>query len=381
MAEIALIPVTDWAELGDRWRELEARSDCSFFQSWTWTGCLAEERFTDPVLLQAEHDGRVVALALFNRHRGRLGCETLWLGESGVPALDSVFIEHNGLLHDIAMPATVFTECVQAMLMAGIERRYGCGRRVVLSGVDDAVLAVLHDGSLRPWVRRSRPAPHVDLARIRRTGGGYLDALSANARYQVRRSNRAYERLGEVTVRHAGSEVEAYEFLAALVELHQATWVGRGKPGAFANPHFIRFHRELIRRGLPRGEIELLRITAGEQIVGFLYNYRFRFRVLSYQSGFDYADIGPHRKPGLTCHHWAIERALQEGMNYYDFLAGEDRYKRSLSNAEVMLHWAEIGAATSLRRYVAQARDWLGGLRGNGRRGRASHSTTNDAAL
>lgn len=57
MTDIALSSVTDWAEPGKRWRELEARANCSFFQSWTWTGCLAEERFPDPVLLQAEREG------------------------------------------------------------------------------------------------------------------------------------------------------------------------------------------------------------------------------------------------------------------------------------------------------------------------------------
>ena len=69
-------------------------------------------------------------------------------------------------------------------------------------------------------------------------------------------------------------------FLEALVRLHQITWTGRGKLGAFANSTFMRFHRELITRGIPRGEIDLLRIDAGEQTVGFLYNFVFRRRSL-----------------------------------------------------------------------------------------------------
>ena len=39
--------VTDFTALGERWRDLEQRSECSFFQSWTWVGCLAAERFSD----------------------------------------------------------------------------------------------------------------------------------------------------------------------------------------------------------------------------------------------------------------------------------------------------------------------------------------------
>src|SRR5258708_22709110 len=81
--------VTDFAALEARWRDLETRADPSFFQSWTWTGCLIEERFPNPVLVEATENGRTVALALFNR-RG----QTLYLGESGDPAMDCLHIDY-----------------------------------------------------------------------------------------------------------------------------------------------------------------------------------------------------------------------------------------------------------------------------------------------
>ena len=79
----------DPASLGPRWQALEREADGSFFQGWTWVGCLAAQRFPDPVLLAAESGGREVGLALFNRTRDRFGRTTLWLGESGDPALDA----------------------------------------------------------------------------------------------------------------------------------------------------------------------------------------------------------------------------------------------------------------------------------------------------
>jgi CelD/BcsL family acetyltransferase involved in cellulose biosynthesis len=91
---VDISPVRCFAELGSAWRSLEAEAaDLSFFQSWTWVGCLAEERYPDPVLLRAERGGRVLGMALFNRRRGRL-C----LAESGDAAIDAPFIEHNGPL-------------------------------------------------------------------------------------------------------------------------------------------------------------------------------------------------------------------------------------------------------------------------------------------
>ncbi|HEY8289938.1 MAG TPA: cellulose biosynthesis protein CelD, partial [Acetobacteraceae bacterium] len=100
MTGIAVSPVTDFAALEDRWRALEARANGSFFQGWTWTGCLAEERFADPMLVEAREDGRTVALALFNRQRSRLRSDAWFLGESGIKPLDTIYIEHNGVLAD-----------------------------------------------------------------------------------------------------------------------------------------------------------------------------------------------------------------------------------------------------------------------------------------
>ena len=97
MIQVFVREGVDFAELGRRWSDLESRSACSFFLSWTWTGCLIEERFPNPVLVEAIDDGRTVALALFNRTR-RWGVPVLWLHESGDPALDCPWIEQNGVL-------------------------------------------------------------------------------------------------------------------------------------------------------------------------------------------------------------------------------------------------------------------------------------------
>ena len=97
MLQIALSTPDNLETLGRRWRALEAGAAASFFQSWTWVGCEAATRFPDPILIEAVRDGRTLALALCNRTRGWAGA-TLWLGESGAAAWDSVFVEHNGPL-------------------------------------------------------------------------------------------------------------------------------------------------------------------------------------------------------------------------------------------------------------------------------------------
>lgn len=353
MTTITLSGVTDWVALGERWRELETRSNCSFFQSWTWTGCLAEQRFSDPVLLEAMREGRLVAMGLLNRRRNWTGREVLWLGESGNAGRDAVFIEWNGLLAETGTPVALLVDCLCAARMVPVGGgRPRLRRRLVLSGIDIAALEVAHLAGSDLFVCRSMRAPFVDLAGLRQAGRSYLAALSANSRYQIRRSDRGY---GGLTLRRATSCEEALGFLNELASLHQATWQSRGRPGAFADPYFARFHRALIERGFGRGEIALLRLAVGKRTVGFLYNFEWRGGVLAYQSGFDYPGAGPHQKPGLTCHHHAIEDAAVRGLDRYDFLAGADRYKRSLATSEVALHWAELGGRKWARRLI----EWL----------------------
>jgi CelD/BcsL family acetyltransferase involved in cellulose biosynthesis len=335
-------PVVDTAALGERWLAFERQAACSFFQSWAWTGCLFAERFPDPLLLELRDDGRVVAMALFNRRRDWLGCERLWLGESGRPTLDTVFIEHNGPL-SVVGGAMALRAILEAALQLPSERGWRWGkpwrRQVVLSGVGTAVRAAAAElGTM--LVQVVRPAPYIDLTAIRMAGSGYLGSIGAGTRYQIRRSERRYAERGELRLRRAETVTEAHDFLDALMVLHQQTWVARGKIGAFANPQFLRFHHSLIDRA--SSEIDLLRVEAGEHIVGYLYNFRYRGRVSTYQSGFAYTPGETHRKPGLTCHHLAVEMYLTEGFDAYDFLAGEARYKRNLSNASTDLHWIEI---------------------------------------
>ena len=338
-----LLPVADFGGLADTWRALEKSADVSFFQSWTWVGCMAETRFPDPVLLRAEQDGQVVALALCNRTTSWWGGEMFWLGESGTPALDGVYVEHNGPL--LAREAEAFLPAVlRALLQGGL---FPGGRRLRLSGVDAKNLAAARAAGATRLLRQN-PAPWVDFSALD-GGKAFLAGLSANARQQLRRSDRAYAAAGPIRVERAATLAEAGCFLDALAALHQATWTARGKPGAFANPFFRSFHRALLARALPRGEAEILRIAAGTGAIGYLFNFRHRGRVLAYQSGFDYAAAGPRQKPGLTCHHAAIEFCRGEGATAYDFLAGGDRYKTSLSNATSELCWLDVAPRWSAR--------------------------------
>jgi CelD/BcsL family acetyltransferase involved in cellulose biosynthesis len=342
---LSLARVTDFAALGAEWAALEAASDFGVFQGWGWIGCLAEERYDDPWLLRAEAGGRTLGLALFNRRRG-----ALHLAETGDPAKDRPFIEHNAPLVARDAPPGL-----GAAMLAEARRAAG---RLVLGGVAPA-LADAAGGARWRW--ELRPAPFLDLDALRAAGGDVLATLSANTRQQIRRAERRLAEAGPLALEAATAPEAAAAVLAEMIPLHERRWQGQG---AFSTPWLARFHDALVRRLAARGELEMLRVTAGGRLVGLLENFRRGGVVHAYQSGFPETGGDAALKPGLLCHLLAIRHALAEGAREYDLMAGEQRYKRSLARECRDLAWVEIVPAASPRGVLAVLRARLQAARG-----------------
>lgn len=344
--DVTLEPLTDVEGLGAPWRELEARADCSFFQSWTWIGSWLKALPDSTALsvLTAKDAGTVVGLCVlgrrFARRHGFVGVRGWFLNETGDPALDTLTVEHSGVLAQRGIERAVLGAVARRLIesappwdefrLTGIESR----------NADLYVEAFAAAGSCTV---KNAEAPYfvVQLDEIRRQGGDYLAALSSNTRSQLRRSLRDYSKTGPVTMRIAESRAEAGDYLAKLRELHQSYWTARGAPGAFATPFANGFHGNLLAEGIPRGEIQLALIACGDQPIGYLYNFRHRGVVSNYQSGIRYTDDS-HLKPGMTAHQLLIEHSLRAGDSKYDMLMGDQRYKKSLSTEEGRMRYLTI---------------------------------------
>jgi CelD/BcsL family acetyltransferase involved in cellulose biosynthesis len=348
----SLTPVDDLGGLSAQWRALEARADASFFQSWSWIGTWLASLPAGlaPLLARCDSAGDTVALGIIVSSRARR--HLLWrprrlcLNETGAVEYDGLFIEYNGFLTDRHADASVADFALRSLAEAAPR-----ADEIALGGIDERVLAIAEPAGWGRVVDKSLPVFSLDLL-----GGGIADLgrFSKNTRQQIRRARREYEALGPIEVEAARHTAEALAFLDELKRLHQQYWRARGHPGAFGHPSFERFHRRLIAACHERDEIELLRIRAGSRTVGLLYNFVYRGRVYAYQSGFDYALL-PHGRPGLLCHCLAIERRRISGARVYDFLAGDNRLKRSLSSTTTQLHWITWQRATP----AARCERWL----------------------
>jgi CelD/BcsL family acetyltransferase involved in cellulose biosynthesis len=158
----------------------------------------------------------------------------------------------------------------------------------------------------------------------------------------VRRSFKGWAGFGAVQVEEADTPEQAQAFLSGLKTLHSAHWQARGDTGAFASSFANRFHDDLVQTGLTRGEVQLLRVKAGQQTVGYLYNFVHRGKVMNYQAGIDYSLPPAGGSPGLAVHVLAVEFNAARGHAVYDFMAGDQHYKRALSTDITTQHWIVV---------------------------------------
>ncbi len=327
-------PIGALDELEREWRRLEIEASPSFFLSWNWIGTLLEMLPPEakPRLLRGTAAGRTVALAILGDaeiRRHRIIHARRWvLNATGNPAMDCICVEHNGLLAsprvgwDGLLEAFVATKEIDELSLPGITAPPPAslveGRGLLRDEVPDLAFA-------------------VELGALSATGGDVGAVLSSNARSQLRRAMRKLE---PVALEAAASEVEALAFFRTLKELHIPWWEQRGLPHAFVHEFFERFHERLIERAFADGAIQLLRVWSGDRTLGILYNFQRDKHVYAYQSGF----VQPEgqERPGVIAHALAIKRAWQDAAEIYDFMAGENRLKRSFSNRTETLSWTVI---------------------------------------
>lgn len=350
-------PLPPLAVLESEWRALEAVACPSFFTSWHWIGTLlaALPEASRPQLLRGSIPGETIALALLGtaatrRRWSLIRSRGFYINETGDPRFDAIAIEHNAVLTPVGCETAVADALLGWFAHRGDE-------------ADELHLG----GSLERWpenavegrglgrIETAVPSYSVELSRLEQTGELY-PVLSANSRQQLRRAIRDFERHGPLQLTEAKTESEALAFFAAMKALHCRSWERRGMPHAFTGSFFEPFHRLLLTHSFAAGGIQLLRASAGDLVLGYLYNFRLGDRVYAYQSGF--ADTDRREHPGMVTHALAIRHAFRSGACVYDFMAGRNRLKESFSTRCEPMLWQVAQQPRLAFRLEHLARRW-----------------------
>lgn len=335
-------PLPPIAALEREWLGLEERAQPSFFTSWHWIGTLLEALPAPcrPRLLRGLLCGETVALALIgaktaSRRHGLVRSRGFYINETGEPDCDSLTIEHNCVL-----TATPHEKSALGALLGWFAGKETEADELSFNGSLERFPEAAVEGAGFRRCEIARPSYSIDLALLAASEGEVDPILSANARQQLRRAMRYFEGFGNLRLKPAASLGEAQEFFSTMKTLHVASWEARGKTHAFSREFFEPFHRLLIARSFAAGAVQLLEASAGERVLGYLYNFRLGERVYAYQSGF--ADAERRARPGVVTHALAIRDAFRSGAAVYDFLAGRNRLKESFATRCESMLWQTV---------------------------------------
>jgi Protein involved in cellulose biosynthesis (CelD) len=336
----ALEPVHDLPALERQWRALDHGGAHSFFTSWTWVSALLQHA-PGLLVLKATRGGAPAGLALCARKRWR---RQAWLNASGYRTLDGIMIEHNGFALPGGEDAVLWEDLARWFADGGLR-----ADELVVPGTAERCkapgdLIVLDD---------CRTAYRTPLSGL--GSEGIAPVLSRNARQQLRRSLRDFG--GELRISVAPDAETALGYFDKMKSLHVRSWTRRGRANAFDNPAFEPFHRTLIPAGVADGSVDLMEITGGDRVLGYLYNFKRNGIVHSYQSGF--SDDDRSLRPGYVCHALAIGHYAKAGMATYDFLAGTNRLKTSFGIETYEMCWRRYRRPT----VGFRIEQWLRGFR------------------
>lgn len=167
----------------------------------------------------------------------------------------------------------------------------------------------------------------------------YLAGLSGHDRHELRRKRRRIGELGSWRVRRA-HDVGWEADLSAFFEFHRQA---PGEKAGFFTPERERFFRrlaaDLFLFGMAR--LDLLEIDGEPVASTFAYDYRGTFAL--YNSSFR-PDLAKYA-PGMVLVGCLIEQAIEAGSHTFDFLRGDEPYKRRFGPVMRPVHQVMLAAA------------------------------------
>lgn len=263
-----------------------------------------------------------------------------FLNQYGDICIDDLFIEFNEIVSRKSDKQAVYNEILCHILKSGI------ADEIVFSGVTSDTLELIKEitkqNRIKLTIARNMPYYYINTDPAKTDHNFYENSLSPNTKRQIKRSISLYqEKYGHLQIIRAKDTEQALTFFSHLRAIHTQHWQTKGRLGAFYSEELKTFHYNLIQDSFLSGLIQLLEIKAGSHLIGYLYNFKYNNKIYCYQSGFIYNDDNK-LKPGLTSHWLAIQAAIHDKISEYHFLAGDARYKRSLSTHSDEMYWIKL---------------------------------------
>ncbi len=342
-----LTTTEEFARLAPEWNRLLGKATAaSVFNSWLfqyqwWQVYGAGQPLR--ILVALERGETVGILALYIQKVVMLG----------VPVRVLRFVGSGGDTHpdDLGPVLARGREHTIASKLARAALRLSGFDVAVLSDIDpDSVFAAASEEAAGDARRAflSEVSERIAYVALPRSWAEFLESMTSDRRTRLKKARRRCEAAHAMRFFVWNDAAGLDQAIDRLVELHRNRWRDAGGSGSFASPEYIEFHRQTMKSAFARGWLRLYCLELDGAIAAITYCYRFRNRVYLMQAGFDPGLAKSN--PGKVLLGCALEHAIGEGNEVFDFLKGEHRYKDQLATG----HRATRG--------VRVFRNTLGGL-------------------
>lgn len=321
MISIKRINLTSPNDVVDYIRNIHSRvSTSSPFTSFLWQESWLFSLDELPHLYAFIRDEEVIGYCWLNKNNASTlpFVQTWFLNQMGDSKKDQVWIENNNIVCAQADQIDCLYALLQFLDGTGTDKLYV------------SMASVREWQKLQPYTGHNYLSTPINGYRTFLADDAIEKVLSKNTRAQVRRSiKRLSEAYGTLNIEEATKE-QACDYFESLGKYHIQKWGSSPEGSGFKNPYFIAHHTHLITKFFEN--VSLVRVLAGNTVVGYSYNLVLENNVYFYCSGINYDFDDKKIKPGYTMHFLLMQFYKEKGFEWYDFLGGESQYKQSLSS-------------------------------------------------
>ncbi|MDP9234226.1 MAG: GNAT family N-acetyltransferase [Actinomycetota bacterium] len=165
----------------------------------------------------------------------------------------------------------------------------------------------------------------------------YLNGLESKDRHELRRKMRRFAReFPDARVRVATDQTLDRD-LQTFVDMHRGA---EGHKGHFMRPDISTFFERVARLFQERGWLRLDLLEIGDHAVASTFSFELDNTFYLYNSAYE-PEAG-RLSPGFVLVAQLVERSIQEGLHWFDFLRGPERYKYQLGAQALPLNNVRI---------------------------------------
>jgi hypothetical protein len=328
------------------WCQIEEKSvSHSIFQSWAWVDCWLEiaRKLVRPLIFKSNSDIVGICFIGFGVSRDLkfFRYQTIYPFLSGHPDIDIIASEYNSIL---CLPG--YEEAVHLSLINFLrnDKRLSKYKRLCFQRISEEFLSFYKQASVEQKylmdIYKTEKSACVHLDQLRKSDLDYDQYFSKSIKADIARSEKLYiEKYGSIKIEKPENVTQAQNWFQELGKLNKLRFQSKKEKSAWDYPELVRMHRAFLNRNFSKGNIEIIRLCAGDVVIGYLYNFIYQNVVYFYMGGFRY-ETDNKLKPGFLTHSYVIKEHYNNGKQIYDFMAGNQSYKYRMGvNGDNMFHF------------------------------------------